>query len=96
MAKYKQNGKKSERISLRCTKQDKERLKRRVKTMGVDEAEYLRKTLFPQISDEKNRGDYMEVLVELQDVAVHISEMYKEDSIQEELDYIWEKIKRLL
>lgn len=95
MAKYKQNGKKSERISLRCTKMEKERLLKRASALEMDPTEYIRNILFSQGSYENVAGSGMELMIDIQDLIVHIIDFYKEDCIQEEADRIWRKIKEL-
>lgn len=92
MSIYKQDGVKSECISLWCTKNEKEKLLKRIDALKMDITDYLHSILFPQGPLIRNS---IEFLIEIQDLVVHIKEIYKEDNIQEE-DGIWRKIRELL
>lgn len=96
MSKYKQNGNKTERISVRCTKQEKIKLNKRAETMGMELTKYIRKILFPKKADQERTGEVIELIIEIQDMITHISDVYNDDTIQEEMDNIWKKTKKLL
>lgn len=93
MRKYKKTGVKSERISVRCTKAEKQKLEGRALLNNTTVAEYVMDTLFPR--KRTIEAEHITILVELQDVVTTICEKYKDDSIQEEMDDIWEKIRKL-
>lgn len=96
MGKYKQNGKKSERISIRCTKKEKEQLLKRANDLEMEITEYVCTLLFPKESYEDIKGYSIGLIVDIQDLIMYIKKMYSEDNIQEEADCIWKKIKASL
>lgn len=81
MSKYKQNGLKSERISLRCTKNEKKKLLERVDALEMDVTDYIRSVLFPQGPYKEITRNAMGLMIDIQALIVHIKEIYKEDNI---------------
>lgn len=81
MSKYKQNGNKTERISVRCTKQEKIKLNKRAGTMEMELTEYIRKILFPKKAGKEKTYDVIELMIEMQDMVTHINDVYNDDTI---------------
>ena len=96
MSKYKQNGKKSERISVRCTKKEKQQLLDRANSLEMEFTEYIRTILLSRGPYKNVTGNDIELIIEIQDLITHIKKLYHEDDFQEEIDRIWRKIKRSL
>lgn len=93
--KTKKQTNKTNRISVRCTERDKQILEKRAENLGLGLSEYVKSILFPRNAKNNKKPELIELVVELQDIAVRIDEKYKDDSIQEEVDWIWGKIMEL-
>ena len=85
---------KDERVSVRCTSKEKEMLNNRAEQLELNLSSYVKKILFPK------KGDYMEpiqLIIKIQDVVSVMQEKSSYvDCLQEEVDEIWDMVKKLL
>lgn len=93
--KMKKTANKTERISVRCTERDKQILEKRAESLGMRLSDYVESVLFPRSMEHGRKTEVIGLLVELQDIAAKINEKYADDSIQEDLDLVWEKLAEL-
>ena len=85
---------KSERVSFRCTKKEKEKLESRSEKLGMSLTDYAAKMLFSDVNDCKG---LIPLIIEIQDVVSIIEENNRDnDSLQEEVDNLWKMIKNLM
>lgn len=85
---------KDERVSVRCTSKEKEMLNNRAEQLGLNLSSYVKKILFPK------KGNYVEpiqLIIKIQDVVSVMQEKSSYvDCLQEEVDEIWDMVKKLL
>lgn len=85
---------KDERVSVRCTSKEKEMLNNRAEQLGLNLSSYVKKILFPK------KGNYVEpiqLIIKIQDaVSVMQEKSSYVDCLQEEVDEIWDMVKKLL
>ncbi len=85
---------KDERVSVRCTSKEKEMLNNRAEQLGLNLSSYVKKILFPK------KGNYVEpiqLIIKIQDVVSVMKEKSSYvDCLQEEVDEIWDMVKKLL
>ena len=85
---------KSERVSFRCTKREKEKREYRAEKLGMSLTDYAAKILF---SDENDCKGLIPLIIEIQDVVSIIEEKTKDnDNLQEVVDDLWKMIKKLM
>lgn len=84
---------KDERVSVRCTSKEKEMLNNRAEQLGLNLSSYVKKILFPK------KGNYVEpiqLIIKIQDVVSVMKEKSSYvDCLQEEVDEIWDMVKKL-
>ena len=85
---------KDERVSVRCTSKEKEILNNRAEQLGLNLSGYVKKVLFPK------KRDYVEsiqLIIAIQDVVSVMQEKSSYvDCLQEEVDELWDMVKKLL
>lgn len=85
---------KDERVSVRCTSKEKEILNNRAEQLELNLSGYVKKVLFPK------KRDYVEsiqLIIAIQDVVSVMQEKSSYvDCLQEEVDELWDMVKKLL
>lgn len=85
---------KNERVSVRCTSKEKEILNERAEKLELSLSDYVKKILFPK---ERGYAEPIQLIIATQDVVSLIEEKSSCDGcLQEEVDELWDMVKKLL